>query len=376
MSTALDIEAIDLRFGASYVNRYQDTGIEEYLPGNVNAVSGRLDFVKDNVYGGLELVSRSKDALFIEGLPVSQKLYDATAMQVNLGYAIKGLGISSTFRRLENFTFYSDREAQGNVFNEQILNFVPALTKQQDYLLTNIYVYNAQPGLNIDNVDKKAGEVGMQTDVYYSVKKGTKLGGKYGMKIAGNFSYWGGLDASYNVPNQFYEAKFIGTGSRLFRDYNFEVKKKWSKGFNSVFTYQHVLIDKGVAQPGPLGQGEIDAKIGVFEGTFRLKDSKSFRFVAQHLWSNDDRKNWVAGVLEYNFNSRVNVYVLDSYNYGNDDEVVGKVHYYSVGGSYSKGRTRLSLNYGRQRGGLICVGGVCREVPESNGLTGSINVSF
>ncbi|MFT5078212.1 MAG: hypothetical protein ACI825_000368 [Planctomycetota bacterium] len=376
LSTALAIETVDLRLGASYVNRYQDTGIEEYLPGNVNAVSGRLDFVKDNVYGGVEVVSRSKDALFIEGLPVSQKLYDATAMQVNLGYAQKGLGINSSFRRLENFSFYADREAQGNVFNEQILNYVPALTKQQDYLLTNIYVYNAQPGLNIDNVDQKAGEVGSQTDIYYSIKKGSTLGGKYGTKIAANFSYWAGLDATYNVPNRFYEAKFVGSGPRLFRDFNLEVKKRWTKGFSSVFTFQDVIIDKGVAQPGPLGQGDISAQIAVFEGTFRLKDSKSLRFVTQHLWSEDDRKNWVAGVVEYNFNSRINIYALDSYNYGNEDEVVGKVHYYSVGGSYSKGRTRLSFNYGRQRGGLICVGGVCREVPESNGLSGSINVSF
>ena len=51
-------------------------------------------------------------------------------------------------------------------------------------------------------------------------------------------------------------------------------------------------------------------------------------------------------------------------------------HYYSVGGSYSKGRTRLGVNYGRQRGGLICVGGVCRYVPENTGVTANLTVSF
>jgi hypothetical protein len=47
-----------------------------------------------------------------------------------------------------------------------------------------------------------------------------------------------------------------------------------------------------------------------------------------------------------------------------------------MGGSYSKGINRYSINYGRQRGGLLCFGGICREVPESNGLTFGITTSL
>ena len=134
-----------------------------------------------------------------------------------------------------------------------------------------------------------------------------------------------------------------------------------------------MLIDKGVSQGGPIGtQGDIEAKIGVLEGTYNFEGGKSVRFVLQHLWSDQDRKNWVASVLEYNFNSRFAMYVADAYNY----EGEGKIHYYNVGGSYSKGRTRLGLNYGRQRGGLICVGGVCRFVPENTGVSANLTVSF
>ncbi len=61
------------------------------------------------------------------------------------------------------------------------------------------------------------------------------------------------------------------------------------------------------------------------------------------------------------------------YNYGND---LRKIHYYNFGGSYSSGTTRVALNYGRQRGGLLCVGGVCRIVPESTGIGMTLNVSF
>jgi len=379
LSTALGIESVDLRFGASFLNRYQDVGTQTALPSNVNVVGTRLDFDAGTIYGGVEVATKSQDALFFEGQLVSEKLYDGTAMQVNVGYAEKGLGINATFRRLENFNFYADRQAAGNQFNDQVVNYLPALTKQQDYLLTNIYVYNPQPGLVIENAERRSGEVGAQIDAFYTIKKGTALGGKYGTKIGANFSYWGGLDAEYNVENRFYEAKFIGTGSRFYRDINFEIKKRWSKKFSSVLTYQHVNIDKAITLGGFVGtQGEVEAFIGVLEGTYLLGNGQSIRAVAQHLWSEQDRQNWMAGVVEYNFSSKFSMYVYDNWNYrelGYDGEDT-QIHYYSLGGSYTEGRTRFSMNYGRQRGGLICVGGVCRVVPESNGLSASINVSF
>ncbi len=373
VSDALKLEKIDIQVGASYVGRYQDRGTNDTIPSTVNAYGGRLDFVFGKFFGGVEAITKDPDAVANEGALVSNKLYDGTALLVNAGFAKKGLGINATFRRLENFSFYSDRLAEGNTFNQQIINYVPALTKQQDYLLTNIYVYNSQPRLVIESVNQTSGEVGSQVDIFYSLPKGSALGGKYGTKIAGNFSYWAGLDAEYNIPNRWYEAKFIGQGDRLFRDISIEIKKRISKKFNTVLTFQDVIIDKGVSQGGPIGtQGDIKAKIAVVEGTYRLGGGKSTRLVVQHLWSEQDRKNWVASVLEFNLTSNLALYVADAYNY----EGEGKVHYYNIGGSYSKGRTRLGMNYGRQRGGLICVGGVCRFVPENTGVSANLTVTF
>ena len=70
---------------------------------------------------------------------------DGNAIELNLGYTKRGLGVNATFRRMENMSFYSDRSATGNDFNSNVINYIPALTKQHDYLLTNIYVYQAQP---------------------------------------------------------------------------------------------------------------------------------------------------------------------------------------------------------------------------------------
>jgi len=373
VSDAFKLEKVSVQVGASYVGRYQDRGTNDTIPSTVNAYGGRLDIVFGNFFGGIEAITKDPDAVANEGALVSNKLYDGTAMLVNAGFAKKGLGLNATFRRLENFSFYSDRLAEGNTFNQQVINYIPALSKQQDYLLTNIYVYNSQPRLIIESVNQTSGEVGTQMDIFYSIPKGSALGGKYGTKIAGNFSYWAGLDAEYDIPNRWYEAKFIGDGDRLFRDISVEIKKRISKKFNTVLTFQDIIIDKGVSQGGPIGtQGDIKAKIGVLEGTYSFGGGKSARLVIQHLWSDQDRKNWVASVFEFNLTSRLALYVADAYNY----EGEGKIHYYNVGGSYSKGRTRLGMNYGRQRGGLICVGGVCRFVPENTGLSANLTVTF
>ena len=372
LSNALNIDEIDIQVGASYVARYQDTNGNEALPGTVGAYGGRMDFIYKNFYGGVEAITKDPDVIVNEGQLSSNKLYDGTALQVNAGFAKKGLGINATFRRLENFSFFSDRLAEGNVFNQQLINYVPGLTKQQDYLLTNIYVYNPQPRLIIESFDQRAGEVGAQVDLYYSFKKGSALGGKYGTKLAANFSYWGGLDAEYNIENKWYKAKFIGSGKQLYRDVSLEVKKKLSKDWSTVFTYQNVLIDKGIFEGGPLGNSTVISNIGVLEATRKFENGKALRVVGQHLWTNKDRKNWAAAVLEYNFSTRLALYVADSWNYGG----INEIHYYSVGGSYSKGNTRLGLNYGRQRGGLICVGGVCRFVPENTGVSANLTIAF
>jgi hypothetical protein len=95
------------------------------------------------------------------------------------------------------------------------------------------------------------------------------------------------------------------------------------------------------------------------------------------MWADADFKNWMGGSMEYNFNEKFSIYALDLVNYGNTkDKEEREKHYLTVGGAYRKGSTRVSLGYGRQRGGLVCVGGVCRFVPESTGISLSFNTAF
>ena len=67
--------------------------------------------------------------------------------------------------------------AEGNIYNQQTISYTPALTKQHDYSLTNLYVYAAQPNVSFQSKNlTKVGETGFQTDIYYFIKEDTFLG--------------------------------------------------------------------------------------------------------------------------------------------------------------------------------------------------------
>ncbi len=53
-----------------------------------------------------------------------------------------------------------------------------------------------------------------------------------------------------------------------------------------------------------------------------------------------------------------------------------KIHYYNVGASYAKSRTRIALSYGRNKEGYVCSGGVCRTIPKYTGANLTITTSF
>ena len=66
---------------------------------------------------------------------------------------------------------------------------------------------------------------------------------------------------------------------------------------------------------------------------------------------------------------------MDQYNYGNSIESQ-RIHYLLGSCGYTMGASRFMLSYGKQRAGILCIGGVCRPVPATNGLTFTFTSSF
>ncbi len=377
ISTIFKFENSSLNLGFSYVGRQEKTDVADpNFDELTNAFSGRVDFSKGSFYANAEYVAKSDDVYVFNGQVINNFVNPGSALLFNTGFSKKGFGVDATFRRLENMGFYSEREKTGNVFLENNINFTPALTKQHDYLLTNIFVYQAQSQVVFADPElMEAGEIGGQLDVFYNIKKGTALGGKYGTKIAFNASYWAGLKGDYDFGNLSYDVDYFGFGDKYFSDVSLEIRKKWNKKVNSIFYYVNQYYNQRTIEDNFSGE-QIKTNIVVGETIYKFgKIGQSVRLELQKMWSNSENHDWVGGTIEYNASPRLSFYVNDIYNSG-DDSSTSENHYYNIGGSFNKGTTRFSLNYGRQRAGLVCVGGVCRFVPEATGLSASLLMSF
>ncbi len=359
--------------GLSYVGRNDQKTKSDYYDEMTNLFSARIDYSSSFFYSNLELVNKSKNPIIIFGGVSDTFIKEGSSILLNSGFYKDGLGLDFTFRRLENMSLFSEREAYGNIYNESIVNYLPALTKQHDYSLANLYVYAAQPNVSFqsDNLTK-AGEIGIQTDLYYFIEQETFLGGKYGTSIAINASVWNNLDGTFDFSNQNYDTDLFSFGEKYFSETSLEIRKKWSEKFENIFLYANQYYNKRLVEET---SGEVNSNVIVLENTYKINDNKSLRLELQHLSTKDDTKNWSAFGLEYNLSYAVSLYITDMYNYQNPVEEK-KIHYYNFGGSYSKGINRYTVNYGRQRGGLVCTGGICRYVPESTGLSFSITTSF
>ena len=376
LGQALNLEKSEVTLGLSYVGRDETTAVTNpNFNSLTNAFSGRLNYSYNAFYASTEYNFKSKDAILeAQGQIENNFIKPGSALLINMGYSGKGYGWDVTFRRLENMSFFSERTAKGNSYNDKIMNFVPSLTKQHHYNLANIYTYQAQPNVILSDATLvKAGEIGGQMDFFYNFKKGSKLGGKYGTKVSMNFSNWNALGGKFYISNaKDYQTDFFGFGKKYFSDANIEVSKKWSDKWQSIFSYINQYYNKKLIEET---YGLVKTNILTAESTYRITPTQSIRMLGEHLWADSDKKNWGSATVEFNLNSKFSVFVSDMYNYGNDNPDL-RNHYYNMGGTFRKNATRIALNYGRQRGGLICIGGVCRFVPESSGISISLNTTF
>lgn len=381
-SNVLGFESSDLNFGFSYVGRDEKPPIKNPKFENLtNAFSGRINFSHNSFYASTEYAFKTEDAVIVNNKVDNNLIKPGNSILINFGYSQKNLGIDATLRRMENMSFYSQREPDVYIenggstsynFNDKIVNYLPGLTKQHHFNLANIYVYQVQKIDIPDPAIAKIGEIGGQFDVFYNFEKETDLGGKYGTKVTVNIANWYNLAGDYSYFPIKYETKFLSSGKKYFSDYNIEITKKINDRLSGNVIYINQYVNQKYLQGGSL----VKTNIVAADATYKLNKTQSIRLQGEHMWADADKKNWAGATLEFYVNQKLSFYTWDMYNYGNDKIGEGKVHYYNFGGSYRKGASRVALNYGRQRGGLVCVGGVCRFVPESKGVSISLSTSF
>ncbi|MBA3900970.1 MAG: hypothetical protein H0X62_12320 [Bacteroidetes bacterium] len=350
--------------GGSFVSKFQADRDPIYnLPENVGGYGGRINLMRGK-FGLLgEYVYKINDPSI-----VNNYIYrHGEALFLSGSYSQKGLGITLAAKRIDNMNFRSDRNATINNLN---INFLPALTKQHTYnLAATLYPYATQFN----------GEMGLQGDIVYTFKKGSLLGGKYGTTINVNYSAVNSIDTirfdDTDTQRIGYSSSFLKPGEEVyFRDFNIEISKKWNKKIKTNLSYIHFIYNMDVVQ-GLVGNGIIYADIAIADISYRFNDKHTIRTELQSLTTKQDQGNWGTAIIEYTYSPSWFVAIMDQYNYGNEDENL-RIHYVTGSIGYTKNTNRFLLSYGRQRAGIFCIGGVCRNMPASNGLMLTITSSF
>ena len=351
--------------GGSFVSKFQkDLDPIYILPENVASWASRF-----SIFHGKWIMSAEYVYKYNDPSATNNFIYkEGQALLANLGYSQKGFGFSLAAKRIDNMSFNSDRNLSGQ---EVSINFLPALTKQHTYALATIYPYGT-----IAN-----GEMGLQADLNYKIKKGTLLGGKYGVGILANFSNAYSIHKSpINEDTAIGESGTLGYTSdffkvgddKYFQEYSLEISKKINRKLKLIGTYLNTHYNSNFIV-GYGNYGMIKAGIWILETQYKLKPKHSLRTEFQHLKTAQHEGNWAMGLIEYSVSPHYFIAIQNLYNYGNK---INKTHYPNISAGYTKNTTRFALGYGKQREGIFCVGGVCRNVPKSNGFSLSITSSF
>jgi hypothetical protein len=270
------------------------------------------------------------------------------------------------------------RSARGITGNELTLSYIPAITKQHSYTLAAFYPFSTQP----------MGELGFLGEINYNIKKKSKIGGKYGALLTFNYSRVNSLNGGNSIltNEESHTPMFFSViGEELyFRDFSFELKKKLSKKIKLFTSYVDMIYNIDIVQGKNYGKN-INARIGILELNYKVKPKHTLRGELQYLSANKDKEfyqdagDWMLGLIEYTFAPHWFFAIVDQYNNGYIDyENIEHqaIHYLNISGGYSKGTNRFELGYGKKREGVFCVGGVCKNVPSSNGFTFSVTSSF
>ena len=383
--SALNDSKFRASLGGSFVSKYQKNTNSTYnIPENVGAFDGRINlgygrfaFTTEYAYK-INDPSAFNNYIFKEG----------QAILSSLSYSQKGFGVILQVKRVDNMSYKSDYQ-QGE--NNLDINFIPPINYTHTHSLPAIYSYATQP----------LGEMAMQLQVNYTIPKNTIIGGKYGTKVTLDFSQVNDIKREYLVNDVNggydgtlgYKSPFFGIGDRMFyRDFNIEIERRLSKKWKLIAQYINLYYDMEIIEQHE-GAPAVKANIGFVDVTYRISNKQSIRFELQHLWDNinknnmtaeealnhaenyEKRGNWAAALVEYSIAPKWFVSVADKYNYGNPIPD-NRDHYYSASIGYIKESTRIVLTGGRQSKGMVCVGGVCRVVPASSGISLSITTSF
>lgn len=376
LSEGLMSKKLKASFGGSFVSKFQkeqvqyvtvnDTTLKLQLPENVASTAGRFNLS----YGNFGL-SGEYAYKFNDPSADNNYIYKyGDAILLNATYSQRGIGIFLSAKRIDNMSFRSDRTAN---LKDLSINYLPDISKNHTYSLSAMYPYATQAN----------GEIGFQAEINYKIKRKTLLGGKYGTSISLNFSqanslYKKALADSMEIGQKGtdgYTTDYLKIGDEIYyQDFSVQIDKKVNKKFKFSAVYQYQQFNFAVVR-GETGFPDVFAHIGVLDFTYKIARKHAFRMELQGLFTEQDMGDWAMVLAEYTISPHWFFTISDQYNYGNSQKDL-QIHYYTGAFGYKLNSTRLQFGYGKQREGVVCVGGICRSVPAANGFNFTVTSSF
>jgi hypothetical protein len=372
----LNKKGIITSFGASFVSKFQ-RGFDPILnlPENVGSYALRSNLNFKGYSWTNEWAYKINDPSYDNGY-----IYrPGEAFISTLTYSKKGLGILASIKRIDNMGFRSDRNAQQF---DLFINFLPPTSEPHTYALPALYPYATQVN----------GEIGGQFEISYMIPRGTPLGGKYGTRLNFNSAISNSIDKSVLEDGtrglkgtQGYISNYLKLGPiRYFQDLNASISHKFSKKYKSQITFYHLEYNKTVLNDGvgditilenPGMDSVININAMVWENQFKIPNGQTIRSELQLALADGFRGDMAMALVEWTINHDWTLALQDIFNYGHPTPS-RRIHYPILSLIHFNGPTRVQIGYGRQQQGVFCVGGVCRVVPPSSGLSISLTTSL
>lgn len=373
-----------LSVGGSFVSKYEksekdmyislpdnQTGIlsADKIPQNIATWAARLNFG----YKGFRLESEFAHKINDPNNTNSYIYKNGNSFLLTASYSMKGFGVEASFIRSDNMDFRSQRDISASTSLLSI-NYIPAVNRQYTYALLANYTYASQPN----------GQIGVQAQVNYKIPKGSKLGGKYGIDITANYARFHNVEQKL-VPDaeanglmngtDGYTSRFFAFGNDLlYQDIGIEFSHRFNnKNWKLDLAYNFITYNLTILQghPSPMFKGHnVMGKV-----TYKINTKHALKLELHHLYAKEDDGSWIYGLLEYSIAPHWFISIADQWNYGNADKI-HRTHYYNIAAAFVIKTTRIALNFGKTKEGILCIGGVCRSVPASYGLGLTVTTSF
>lgn len=357
-SEAMQAQQIGLTIGGSWVSKYEaddvvqvvkESGIYQYnFPNWVGAADVRTALhIKDwNML--VEYARKANDPCVENGFSYD----DGDALLVSTEYSRKGLSVLAQFKRSYNMSFRSERLRNGLAGR---LNNMPAFAVQHTYALPTLNQYATQ---------YTRGEMAFQAEIRYTWPRKTKMGGRYGTTLKISAAHIRGLahDGAWTMDTS--------ADGEFYTDVNMELNKRISKNWwlNAMVMYQNYNQQVVEGEGGFIRSG-----IAVLDARVQVNNNVSMRGELQYLYSPDHKGQWIFALYELSLYHHWTLSGEWMYNIGYAPDADNE-HFYTASITYTHGAHRAMLGYTKTQEGFHCAGGVCRYVPQQEGLC--VNYSF